>query len=61
MKSIYQKILRRGIFAAAMLTVCAVGIKTALTRSEENAPVSMTAANQTAPVIVLDAGHGEST
>ena len=61
MKVAYKKLIRRSAFLIAMLTVCAAGIRTALARSKENAPVSMTAANQTAPVVVLDAGHGEST
>ena len=46
----------------AAASVCAFGIHTAVTRSQENAPDVITAsAGASPPVIVLDAGHGEST
>ncbi len=59
MKAIFKKLLRRGITVCAALTVCAFGIHTAVTRSQENAPDVITAsAGASPPVIVLDAGHG---
>lgn len=61
MKSIYQKILRRGVFVAVMLALCGIGIRVAVARSDANAPDALPAAAQSDLVIVLDAGHGEST
>lgn len=62
MKAIFKKLLRRGITVCAALTVCALGIRTAVRRSAANAPDAVTAsAKAEPPVIVLDAGHGEST
>ena len=56
-----KKLLLRSAYTAGMLLLCAAGIRTELLRSEENAPAVMTAAGQSPPVIVLDAGHGGST
>lgn len=56
-----KKIVRRGAFSLAMAALCAGGIWLAGVRNAANAPDVISAAAAQMPVIVLDAGHGEST
>ena len=44
-----------------ILAVSVAGMQLAVLRNEQNAPDAVTASAAQAPVIVLDAGHGEST
>ena len=61
MNAIYKKLLRRGIIVLAAASVCAFGIHTAVTRSQENAPDVITAsAGASLPVIVPDAAGAVS-
>ena len=61
MRSELKKLLHRGVFLAVMAAVCAGGIALANIRYAENAPDVLPASAGQTPVIVLDAGHGEST
>jgi len=62
MNAIKRKIVRSGLCLLGAAAVCALGIRTALTRSEANSPDAVAvSAGTSPPVIVLDAGHGEST
>ncbi len=57
-----RKIARSGLCLLGAAAVCALGVRTALMRSQEHSPDAVAAsAGSAAPVIVLDAGHGEST
>ena len=61
MDAVTRKIIRKSAFLFLMLTVSAAGLHAVLTHTQTDLPsVCRTAAAQT-PVIVLDAGHGEST
>ncbi|MBR3269142.1 MAG: hypothetical protein IKI58_10540 [Oscillospiraceae bacterium] len=62
MNAYLKKLMRSGLCLLGAAAVCALGIRTVLMRSEDNAPDAVqTAAGGDTPVIVLDAGHGAST
>lgn len=63
MNLLRSKNLRRGTLLAVLLTLTGAGIRLAVRRSAEMMPdaVPVSAQHSEAPVIVLDAGHGEST
>lgn len=61
MDAVTKRIIRKSAFLFLMLAVSIAGISRAMLRGASDAPaVRQTAARRT-PVIVLDAGHGEST
>ncbi len=62
MNAYLKKIMRSGLCLLGAAAVCALGIRTALMRSQEHSPEAVAAsAVSAAKVIVLDAGHGAST
>lgn len=63
MKLFLRKHLMRGVLLAALLTLTGAGIRLAVKRSAAGMPDAVPASAQhtDTPVIVLDAGHGEST
>ena len=61
MKPEIRKIVTRSALFFGILTVSAAGMQLAAWRNEQNAPDAVTASADQSPVIVLDAGHGEST
>ena len=60
MDAVTKKIIRKSAFLFLMLTVSIAGIHRVMMQTPEMPFAWKTAAEQT-PVIVLDAGHGEST
>ena len=61
MKPEIRKIVTRSALFFGILAISAAGMKLAAWRNEQNAPDAVTASADQSPVIVLDAGHGEST
>ena len=61
MKPEIRKIVTRSALFFGCLAVSAAGMQLAAWRNEQNAPDAVTASAAQSPVIVLDAGHGEST
>ena len=61
MKPEIRKIVTRSALFFGILAVSVAGMQLAVLRNEQNAPDAVTASAAQAPVIVLDAGHGEST
>ena len=61
MKPELRKIVTRSALFFGILAVSAAGMKLANLRNQQNAPDAVTASAAQSPVIVLDAGHGEST
>ena len=61
MKRESKKILTRSALFFGILAVSIAGMRLAALRSEQNAPDILPAAAAQNTVIVLDAGHGEST
>ena len=61
MKPEIRKIATRSAFFFGILAVSVAGMQLAVLRNEQNAPDAVTASAAQSPVIVLDAGHGEST
>ena len=61
MKPEIRKIVTRSALFFGILTVSAAGMQLANLRNQQNAPDAVIASADQAPVIVLDAGHGEST
>ena len=63
MKPFSRSVLRHGALLLTVITLTAFGIRTAVQRSAEHEANALpaSAAAGTVPVIVLDAGHGEST
>ena len=61
MKPEIRKIATRSVLFFGILAVSAAGMKLTACRNAQNAPDAMTASADQSPVIVLDAGHGEST
>ena len=62
MNNLLRKIILRTALVGGMLGVCWLGMQTALHRSAELAPSpALPVSAQPDLVIVLDAGHGEST
>ncbi|MBE6855258.1 MAG: hypothetical protein E7501_06400 [Ruminococcus sp.] len=60
MKHPKKQILYRGLVVAAAIAVCAAGI-TVAQRSQPETAIPTIGMVEQAPVIILDAGHGEST
>ena len=61
MKPEIRKIVTRSALFFGILAVSTAGMQLASWRNEQNAPDAVTASADQSPVIVLDAGHGEST
>jgi hypothetical protein len=61
MKQEIRKIVTGSALFFGILAVSAAGMQLASWRNEQNAPDAVTASVAHSPVIVLDAGHGEST
>ena len=61
MKPEIRKIVTRSALFFGILAVSAAGMQLAAWRNAQNAPDAVTASADQSPVIVLDAGHGEST
>ena len=61
MKPEIRKIVTRSALFFGILTVSAAGMQLTVLRNEQNAPDAVTTSAAQSPVIVLDAGHGEST
>ncbi len=61
MKPELRKIVTRSALFFGILAVSAAGMQLAAWRNAQNAPDAVTASAAQSPVIVLDAGHGEST
>ncbi|MCQ2407251.1 MAG: hypothetical protein MJ065_01830 [Oscillospiraceae bacterium] len=60
MKPELKKIITHCALFFGILAVSAAGMRLAMLRNEQNAPDAVTASASPIPVIVLDAGHGES-
>ena len=61
MKPEIRKIVTRSALFFGILAVSVAGMQLAVLRNEENAPDAVSVSAGQSPVIVLDAGHGEST
>ena len=61
MKPEIRKIVTKSALFFGILAVSAAGMKLASWRNAQNAPDAVTASAAQSPVIVLAAGHGEST
>ena len=60
MKPEIRKIVTGSALFFGILAVSAAGMQLAAWRNVQNAPDAVTASAAQSPVIVLDAGHGES-
>lgn len=58
---VIRKIVTRSALFFGILTVSAAGMQLAAWRNVQNAPDAVAVSAVQSPVIVLDAGHGEST
>ena len=61
MKPEIRKIVTGSAWFLGILAVSIAGMQLANLRNQQNAPDAVTASAAQSPVIVLDAGHGEST
>ena len=61
MKPAIKKIITHSALFFGILAVSAAGMRLAVLRNQHKAPDAVTASVAQSPVIVLDAGHGEST
>ena len=61
MKSEIRNIVTRSALFFGILAVSVAGMQLANLRNEQNAPDAVAVSAEQSPVIVLDAGHGEST
>jgi hypothetical protein len=61
MKPEIRKIVTRSALFFGILAVSTAGIQLAAWRNAQNAPDAVTASTDQSTVIVLDAGHDEST
>jgi hypothetical protein len=61
MKPEIRKIVTRSALFFGILAVSVAGMQLAVLRNEQNAPDAVAVSAGQSPVIVLDAGHGEST
>ena len=61
MKPEIRKIVTRSALFFGILAVSIAGMQLAVLRNEQNSPDAVTVSTGQSPVIVLDAGHGEST
>ena len=60
MKPEIRKIATRSTLFFGILAVSVAGMQLAMLRNEQNAPDAIAVSAEQTPVIVLDAGHGES-
>ena len=60
MKQELKKIAVRSALFFGILAVSIPGMQLAMLRNEQNAPDAVSVSASQSPVIVLDAGHGES-
>ena len=60
MKPEIRKIVTRSALVFGILAVSVAGMQLANLRNQQNAPDAVAASAVQSPVIVLDAGHGES-
>ena len=61
MKPEIRKIVTRSALFFGVLAVSVAGMQLAVLRNEQNSPDAVAVSAGQSPVIVLDAGHGEST
>ena len=61
MKPEIKKIVTRSALFFGILAVSVAGMQLDVLRNKQNAPNAVTVSTVQSPVIVLDAGHGEST
>ena len=61
MKTEIKKVFTRSAIVLGAFGCTVAGMQLAAMRTQENAPDAVTAMAGQTPVIVLDAGHGEST
>ena len=61
MKPEIRKIVTKSALFFGILAVSVAGMQLANLRNQQNAPDAVNASAAQSPVIVLDAGHGEST
>ena len=61
MDAVTKRIIRKSASLFLMLTVSVAGLHTVLTHTQTDLPAARKTAAHGTPVIVLDAGHGEST
>ena len=61
MKPEIRKIITRSALFFGILAVSVAGMQLTVLRNEQNAPDAIAVSAEQSPIIVLDAGHGEST
>ena len=61
MKPEIRKLVTRSVLFFGILAVSAAEMQLAAWRNAQNAPDAVAASTDQSPVIILDAGHGEST
>ena len=61
MKPEIRKIVTRSALFFGILAVSVAGMQLTVLRNEQNAPDAIAVSAEQSPIIVLDAGHGEST
>ena len=61
MKPEIRKIVKKSVVGFGILALSISGMQLVLVRNQQHAPDAVTASAAQSPVIVLDAGHGEST
>ena len=61
MKPEIRKIVTRSALFFGILAVSVAGMQLPVLRNEQNAPDAIAVSAEQSPIIVLDAGHGEST
>ena len=61
MKPEIRKIVRKSALFFGILAVSVAGMQLANLRNQQNAPDAIAVSAEQSTVIVLDAGHGEST
>ena len=61
MKTEIRKIVTRSALFFGILVASVAGMQLTVLRNEQNAPDAVAVSAVQSPVIVLDAGHGEST
>ena len=61
MKPEIKRIVKRSALLFCVLAVSVAGMQLAVKRNQQYAPDAVSASSAQPPVIVLDAGHGEST
>ena len=61
MKPEIRKIVTRSALFFGILAVSVAGMQLTVRRNEQNAPYAIAVSAEQSPIIVLYAGHGEST